>query len=72
MSRNSGHLPRDIARLTRALVHIHVRPGAVGRHMQKESVRSDQTRAHNDAGTSPSLTGRGIFTVRTFNIEYEP
>eukprot|EP00966_Prymnesium_polylepis_P300738 6950108-Prymnesium_polylepis.1 len=28
--------------------------------MQKESVRSDQTRAHNDAGTSPSLTGRGI------------
>eukprot|EP00966_Prymnesium_polylepis_P183580 4254799-Prymnesium_polylepis.1 len=28
--------------------------------MQKESVRSDQTRAHNDAGIPPSLTGRGI------------
>ena len=60
MSRNSGHQPRDIARPTRALMHIHVRPGAVGRHMQKESTRTDQTRAHNDAGTCPILTGQGI------------
>jgi hypothetical protein len=59
-SRNSGHQPRDIARPTRALMHIHVRPGAVGRHMQKESTRTDQTRAHNDAGTCPILTGQGI------------
>eukprot|EP00966_Prymnesium_polylepis_P125906 2911415-Prymnesium_polylepis.1 len=28
--------------------------------MQKESVRSDQTRAHNDAGPFPTLSGQGI------------
>ena len=60
MSRNSGHQPRDIARPTRALMHIHVRPGAVGRHMQKESTRTDQTRARNAYGTCPILTGQGI------------
>jgi len=59
-SRNSRPRPRDIARPTRALMHIHVRSGAVGRHMQKDSVRSDQTRPRNDAGTSPTLTGQGI------------
>ena len=57
-SRNSGHQPRDIARPTRALMHIHVRPGAVGRHMQKESTRTDQTRARN--AYCPTLTGQGI------------
>jgi len=45
-------------------VHIHVRPGAVGRHMQKESTRTDQTRARNAYGTCPSLTGQGIETKR--------
>ena len=59
-SRNSRPRPRDIARPTRAFMHIHVRSGAVGRHMQKDSVRSDQTRPRNDAGTSPTLTGQGI------------
>eukprot|EP00966_Prymnesium_polylepis_P126891 2934660-Prymnesium_polylepis.1 len=58
ISRNSGHRPRDIARPTRALVQIHVRPGAVGRHMQKESTGTDQTRARNAYGTCPSLTGQ--------------
>eukprot|EP00966_Prymnesium_polylepis_P205250 4756313-Prymnesium_polylepis.1 len=38
-------------------MHIHVRPDAVGRHMQKESTRTDQTRARNDYGTCHSLTG---------------
>mmetsp|Transcript_62738 Transcript_62738/g.166760 ORF Transcript_62738/g.166760 Transcript_62738/m.166760 type:complete len:222 (-) Transcript_62738:1697-2362(-) len=51
-----------VQHVTRALVHIriHVRPGAVGRHMQKESTRTDQTRARNAYGTCPSLTGQGI------------
>jgi hypothetical protein len=39
-------------------------------HMQKESVRSDQTRAHNDAGTSPSLTGQGIHVFATWPMAY--
>jgi len=47
----------------RSHMHINVRGSALARHTQKESVRSDQTRPHNEYGTFPTLSGQGRFGV---------